>query len=104
MRTRKPPIRTCTGCGATSDKREIVRFVRTPTGDVALDPTGKANGRGAYTHASLECFDSAVRKRRLGGTLRVRLEEDDVDRLREDLARLLDERGVPAVKDGDASA
>ena len=53
MKVRTPPIRTCTWCGSTSDKREFVRFVRTPEGDVALDPTGKANGRGAYTCARL---------------------------------------------------
>ncbi len=102
MGSRKPPIRTCTGCGVTSDKREIVRFVRTPEGDVALDVTGKANGRGAYTCARLECFEGAVRKRRLSSALRVNLREEDIDRLRADLEQHLETLGRLANKDGDA--
>jgi uncharacterized protein len=104
MRPRKPPMRTCTGCQASSDKREFVRFVRTADGHVIVDPTGKANGRGAYTCASLECFEAAIRKRRLASALRVNLPEDEVDRLRRELETVLLDRGLLAVKDGDASA
>ena len=101
MRLRTPPIRTCTGCGATSDKRAFVRFVRTPEGDVALDPTGKANGRGAYTCARLECFEASVRRRRISSALRVTLHEDDTDRLRTALEAHLESTGALACKDGD---
>jgi predicted RNA-binding protein YlxR (DUF448 family) len=102
MRARKPPIRTCTGCGTSSDKREIVRFVRTPEGDVHLDASGKAIGRGAYTCARLSCFEAAVRKRKLASALRVNLKEDDTDRLRAEFEELLEDRGALAHKDGDA--
>ena len=102
MRARKPPIRTCTGCGAMSDKRGIVRFVSTPDGTVELDVTGKANGRGAYVCANIECFDRAVRKRRLGSALRVNLKEDDTDRLRAELEQHLTDRGALVAGDGDA--
>ena len=101
MRSRKPPIRTCTGCGATSDKRRIVRFVRLSDGTVALDPSGKANGRGAYVCASLECFETAVRKRRLSSALRVILKEDDTDRLRAELECHLEQSGALVTGDGD---
>lgn len=79
---RKPPVRTCIGCRATSDKRQLVRVVRTPEGDVHLDPTGKANGRGAYVCVDPKCFDTAIAKRRVDSALRVNLKEDDLDRLR----------------------
>ncbi|MDO8915303.1 MAG: YlxR family protein [Coriobacteriia bacterium] len=101
MRARKPSIRTCTGCGATSDKREIVRFVRTPEGDVALDISGKANGRGAYTCARLECFETAIRKRKLGSALRANLKEEDIDRLRAELELQLETSGMLVHEDGD---
>jgi predicted RNA-binding protein YlxR (DUF448 family) len=101
MRARKPPIRTCTGCGTPEDKREIVRFVRTPEGDVHVDASGKAIGRGAYTHARLECFETAVRKRKLASALRVNLKEDDTDRLRAEFEQLLQDTGALAHKDGD---
>ena len=79
---RKPPVRTCIGCRATSDKRELVRIVRTPEGDVHVDPTGKANGRGAYVCLDPACFDAAASKRKIDSALRVNLKEDDLDRLR----------------------
>lgn len=101
MRARKPPIRTCTGCGATSDKREIVRFVRTPEGEVHVDATGKANGRGAYTCVRLDCFETAIRKRKLAGALRVNLKEEDIDRLRAELERQLETSGALVHEDGD---
>jgi predicted RNA-binding protein YlxR (DUF448 family) len=102
MRPRKPSIRTCTGCATTSDKREVVRFVRLPDGSVELDATGKAGGRGAYVCARMECFEVAVRKRRLSSALRVNLKEDDTDRLRAELESYLADRGALVLGDGDA--
>ena len=72
------------GCGTATDKRELVRIVRTKDGDVAVDPSGKSAGRGAYVCPRSECFEAAVGKGRLGTALRSRLGEDDVDRLRRD--------------------
>lgn len=79
---RKPPVRTCIGCRESSEKRELLRVVRTPEGDVHVDPTGKANGRGAYVCLESSCFDTAVSKGRIDTALRVNLKEDDLDRLR----------------------
>jgi predicted RNA-binding protein YlxR (DUF448 family) len=101
MRPRKPAIRTCIGCATNEDKRTVVRFVRTPEGPVEVDPTGKANGRGAYVHASLECFETAIRKKRIASALRTNLDEDDISRLRVDFERVLELRGAVDVKDGD---
>ncbi|HEY3318673.1 MAG TPA: YlxR family protein [Coriobacteriia bacterium] len=89
MKARKKPVRTCLGCGQEADKRDLTRVVRSPEGDVAVDPSGKANGRGAYVHPRLECFEAAARKRRFDGALRVTLKEEDVDRIRRDLERVI---------------
>jgi predicted RNA-binding protein YlxR (DUF448 family) len=94
-KARRQPVRTCLGCGATGDKREFMRLLRTPEGDVAWDPSGKANGRGAYVHPSADCFEAAVRKRRIASALRVNLPEDDVERLRRDFERLLPQQASP---------
>ncbi len=102
MRPRKPAIRTCIGCGLTQEKREVVRFVRTPDGTVEVDPTGKANGRGAYVHATVECFEVAIRKRKLSSALRANVSEDDIGRLRADFERVLESRGALVQEDGDA--
>ena len=48
MQNKKVPLRKCTGCGEMKPKKELVRVVKTPEGEISLDPTGKMNGRGAY--------------------------------------------------------
>ena len=102
MRPRKPAIRTCIGCGTSEDKRQVVRFVRMPDGTVEVDPTGKANGRGAYVHTNLECFEAAIRKRRIASALRTNVNEDDIGRLRAEFERVLETRGTFDHEDGDA--
>lgn len=84
MKTHKSPARTCIGCRTTSDKREFVRFVRSPEGHINLDVKGRAAGRGAYVCAQRDCFELAYKGRRFASALRVSLSEDDYDRLRRD--------------------
>ena len=89
MKPRKVPSRTCVACRTADEKRRFVRFVRTPDGHVEVDPSGKANGRGAYLCAKPECFDVARQRRRLDAALNVKLQDDDYDRLRRDFDELL---------------
>jgi len=72
-RARHVPQRTCVACGSTSAKRELVRLVRTPAGEVEADLTGKQAGRGAYVCRSADCWEKALRRGRLEHSLRVKL-------------------------------
>lgn len=63
MKTKKVPLRMCTGCGEMYDKRTLVRVVKTPQGDVQLDLTGKLSGRGAYVCKNVDCLKKARKKR-----------------------------------------
>ena len=63
MKTKKIPMRMCTGCGEMFDKRELVRVVKSPEGEVSLDLTGKKAGRGAYVCKNAECLKKARKKR-----------------------------------------
>ena len=72
MKTRHIPIRTCVVCRQTLGKKALLRVVRIPEkegGGVAVDPTGRANGRGAYVCASAECIDKAVKQKRFERSL-----------------------------------
>ncbi|TDB39104.1 MAG: YlxR family protein [Actinobacteria bacterium] len=89
MKVRKPPLRSCLGCGREADKRELVRFVRTQDGEVHVDPSGKLNGRGGYVCATTQCFEAAVRKKRFASALHANLREDDVERLRREFEQTL---------------
>ena len=70
-RARRTPQRTCVVCRSTTAKRTLHRIVRTPAGEVAYDPTGKAPGRGAYLCGQPGCLDMAVRRRSIQRALKV---------------------------------
>ena len=59
MQTRKVPIRRCVGCGEGKPKKELVRVVRSPEGEISLDTTGKKPGRGAYICPDPACLAKA---------------------------------------------
>ena len=63
MKTKKVPMRMCTGCGEMFEKRTLVRVVKSPEGDVSLDWTGKKSGRGAYVCKNPECLKLARKKK-----------------------------------------
>ena len=60
---KKIPLRQCTGCREMKPKKELIRVVRSPEGEVSLDFKGKLPGRGAYVCPSPECL-ARVRKSR----------------------------------------
>ena len=65
MRQKRVPLRMCLGCGEMKPKKELVRIVKSPEGDVSVDLTGKKSGRGAYVCRSAQCLDKAIKSRRL---------------------------------------
>ena len=65
MKAKKIPLRKCTGCGEMFDKRTLVRVVKSPDGEVSLDLTGKASGRGAYVCKNPGCLNMARKKNHL---------------------------------------
>jgi uncharacterized protein len=77
-RQKHVPQRTCVACRETKDKRELMRVVLLTEGGVAVDETGKRNGRGAYLCKQRECWDLAIKRGGLGRALRVALRPEDV--------------------------
>ena len=69
------PARTCVACRTERPKRELVRLVKGAEGAVAVDPTGKLNGRGAYLCQDLACWTQAQRRKAVERALKVSLDE-----------------------------
>lgn len=65
MKQRKLPLRKCLGCGEVKDKRELVRVVKSPDGEISLDLTGKKAGRGAYICPDASCLNKARKAKRI---------------------------------------
>jgi hypothetical protein len=81
-RRKHVPQRTCVACRTVRAKRELIRIVRTPEGEVVVDERGKRNGRGAYLCAQQVCWREALKRRRLEAALRTSLDEAAVAMLR----------------------
>ncbi len=62
---KKIPMRQCLGCREMKPKRELIRAVKSPEGDVSLDFKGKAAGRGAYICPSKDCLKKAMKAKAL---------------------------------------
>jgi uncharacterized protein len=80
-RKRKIPLRICVGCQERKPKKELVRIVRTPDGETALDLTGKKPGRGAYICPSQGCLKSAVKGKRLEKHLQIKVSPELIEQV-----------------------
>jgi len=82
---KKIPQRQCMGCRERKAKRELIRVVRSPEGDVSLDFGGKKNGRGAYICPNMECLKKAIRSKSLDRSLEVTIPEEVYQRLEKEM-------------------
>ena len=82
---KKIPQRQCMGCRERKAKRELIRVVRSPEGEVSLDFGGKKNGRGAYICPNLECLKKAIRSKALDHSLEVTIPEEGYGRLEKEM-------------------
>ena len=73
---KKIPQRQCMGCRERKNKRDMIRVVRSPEGNVSLDFGGKAPGRGAYLCPDPECLMRAILSKALDRSLEVAIPED----------------------------
>ena len=69
------PMRQCLGCREMKPKKELVRVVRSPEGEVSIDGRGKKPGRGAYVCHNADCLKKALRSNALGRSLDVTIPE-----------------------------
>lgn len=73
---KKIPMRQCLGCREMKSKRDMMRVVRSPQGEVSIDLRGKAPGRGAYVCPNGDCLKKAIRSKALERNLQVAIPEE----------------------------
>lgn len=88
MKQRKIPMRSCVGCFEPKPKKELLRIVRSPEGEISLDPIGKKPGRGAYICPNIECFKKARKARRLERSFETEVPPEIYDTLEAELMKL----------------
>lgn len=87
MKQRKVPLRKCIVTNEMKPKKELIRVVRSPEGEVSIDQTGKKNGRGAYISNGKEYFEQAKKKDTLSKQLNIKVSEEIYDQLIEQVGK-----------------
>ncbi len=85
MKTKREVKRMCVGCGEMFDKRELIRVVKSPEGEVSLDLTGKKNGRGAYVCNNPECLKKARKRKSIERAFSMKIEDAVYDKMEEEI-------------------
>ena len=88
MKPKKIPMRMCVGCREMKEKRELIRVVRTPEGEVALDATGKRSGRGAYVCRQADCLKRSIKQKQLERQLEITLTPEIIEALTAEMESL----------------
>ena len=85
----KQPQRTCLGCRQVKDQSELIRFVRSPEGEILVDLKGRLPGRGAYLCNSHDCMMAAVNRQQFNRAFRCECQPADLSTLTDRVAREL---------------
>lgn len=85
MKVKKIPLRMCTGCMEMKPKKELIRVVRSPEGEVSIDLTGKKAGRGAYICKDTSCLEKAFKSKRLSRNLEVNIDDIIFNSLKDEI-------------------
>ena len=82
---KKTPMRQCLGCREMKPKRELIRVVRSPEGEISLDFRGKAPGRGAYICPNPQCLKKAIKTRALERAFSAQIPDEIYTRLEQEM-------------------
>lgn len=87
MKVKKIPLRTCVITREKLPKKDLLRIVRTPEGEVLVDETGKMNGHGAYIKKDIQVLEQARKKKTLERHLECSIEESVYDDIRKNIEK-----------------
>ena len=85
QKVKKIPMRQCLGCNEHKPKRELLRVVRSPEGEISLDFKGKQSGRGAYICRDVKCLRRARKSKRIDRNLECEIPETVYDAMEREL-------------------
>ena len=85
QKVKKIPQRQCLGCNEHKPKKELLRVVRSPEGEISLDFTGKKSGRGAYICRDVRCLKKARKSKRIERSLECQIPDAVYDLMESEL-------------------
>ncbi len=84
---KKVPVRKCVACRQHREKKDLLRVVRIKEGDVLVDFTHRANGRGAYICRDLSCYDKAIKQEAFQRALKCKVDDAALKAIKEAIIR-----------------
>ena len=87
MKTRKIPMRKCIGCMESFPKKELCRIVKNKEDEIHFDATGKLNGRGTYICKKAECFEKAMKSKRLSKSLEAEIPDEVYEAIKAEISK-----------------
>lgn len=87
MKERKVPLRTCVVTRKKLEKKDLLRIVKNNEGEVFVDETGKANGRGAYIKKDIETLEKAIKTKALDRHLETTISDEVYEEIRKIIER-----------------
>lgn len=84
---KKEPLRRCLGCMEMKNKSQLIRVVKNKDGDISLDRTGKALGRGAYLCEDPNCFAAARKAKRFEREFKGSIPDEIYEKVEAELVR-----------------
>ena len=81
VQNKKIPERNCVGCGNQFPKNQLIRVVKTQSGEVFLDTTGKMSGRGAYICDDIECFKKLKKGKLLNKSFKIEVTDAEYEKI-----------------------
>lgn len=78
-------MRMCNGCMEMKPKKELIRIVKSPEGELSVDLTGKKPGRGAYICKDTNCLESAIKSKRINKNLETVVNDEIYNKLKEEI-------------------
>lgn len=82
---KRVPLRKCLGCMSSFPKKDLVRVLKTPEGEVILDLSGKKSGRGAYICKNSACLKKALKSKRIQNNLGIEVPDEIISQLEKEL-------------------
>lgn len=87
MKERKVPLRTCVVTKEKLEKKDLLRVVKNNEGEVFVDETGKANGRGAYIKKDIDTLEKAIKTKALERHLETTISDEVYEEIRKIIER-----------------
>ena len=85
MAVKKVPMRSCCGCREKKSKKELIRIVRSPEGEVSIDLTSRKAGRGVYICNNIACLNKAIKSTALARSLETEIPDEVYESLAKEL-------------------